>query len=42
MDTENLPSGIPFTQWNTIQLLKNEDIMNFAGKWIELGKYHPE
>jgi hypothetical protein len=25
-----------FTQWNTIQLFKNKDIMNFAGKWIEL------
>jgi hypothetical protein len=25
-----------FTQWNTIQLLKNENIMNFVGKWMEL------
>ena len=23
-------------QWNTIQLFKNKDIMNFAGKWMEL------
>jgi hypothetical protein len=23
-------------QWNTVQLFKNEEIMNFAGKWKEL------
>jgi hypothetical protein len=25
-----------FTQWNSIQLLKNKDIRNFAGKLMEL------
>jgi hypothetical protein len=33
MDTENSSF---FTQWNTTQLLKNEDILSFAGKWMEL------
>jgi hypothetical protein len=22
--------------------IKNKDIMNFAGKWVELKKFHPE
>jgi hypothetical protein len=22
--------------------IKNEDILSFAGKWMELEKYHPE
>jgi hypothetical protein len=26
----------PFTQWNTIQLLKFNDFMKFAGKWLDL------
>jgi hypothetical protein len=26
-----------FTQYNNIHLLENKNIMNFAGKWIELG-----
>jgi hypothetical protein len=25
-----------FTQWNTTQLLKNADILSFAGKWMVL------
>jgi hypothetical protein len=25
-----------FTQWNTTQLLKNEHVLSFAGKWMEL------
>jgi hypothetical protein len=25
-----------FIQWCTTQLLKNDDFMNFAGKWIEV------
>ena len=34
IDTENV---VHFTQWNTTQLLrKDEDIMNFAGKGMEL------
>ena len=29
MDTEK------YTQWNTTQLLENNDFMKFAGKWME-------
>jgi hypothetical protein len=29
------------SQWINIQLLKNEVIMNFAGKWVELKNVIP-
>ena len=37
MDKENVS-----IQWSITQLLKNDEIINFAGKYMELEKNHPE
>jgi hypothetical protein len=31
-----------FTPWSIIQQIKNNDIMKFGDKWMELEKNYPE
>jgi hypothetical protein len=38
MDTEN----VVISTMECSSAIKNKEIMKLAGKWMELGKYHPE